>query len=383
MRHIYLDHNATTPLRAEVAEAMRQVIETEFGNPSSPHGRGRSARALIDQARRKTAALIGARPSEIIFTSGGTEADNLGVRGAVEATGRRGLVISAIEHHAVLDTAKNLADAGLVDLSVVPVSRDGVVSAEAVLDHVSEATALVSVMHANNEVGTLQPIEEIGRACRERGVLFHSDAIQTVGRLPLSMAELPVDLLSISAHKFGGPKGVGGLFVRRRLRLARVMHGGTQERELRPGTENLYGIVGMGAAAEVAATGLEEYGQRCRSLRDGLESGLRERVEGVTIHGGAQRRIPNTSSVTFDGVEAEALLVSLDMEGVQISSSSACTTGAMAPSHVLTAMGLGPRAAHCTVRFAWGHDNDENDLKRVLDVIPRIIRDLRNLAVYG
>ena len=380
MTRVYLDHNATTPVYPEVGDAVSSLLTTKFGNPSSAHAEGREARVMVDDARRQTAALIGARPSEIIFTSGGTEADNLAIMAAAGSGGH--IITSSIEHHAVLDAARYLEEAGRVELTVIPVDEDGLVGPADVHAAMRSNTSLVSIMYANNEIGTIEPVEEIGALCRERDVLFHTDAVQAVGKIPLDVHALPVDLLTLSAHKFGGPKGIGALYVRRGVRLQARQHGGSQERSIRPGTENVLGAVGMGAAAERTNNGLVAEAARVTSLRDRLEKALLDAVDGVKVNGGGAIRVPNTSSLTVEGVEGPALLLSLDLEGISCSSGSACTTGAQAPSHVLTAIGLDSEAAHCTVRLAWGWTNDETDLTRVIDTLPRVVRELRELAVF-
>ncbi len=379
-RQVYLDNNATTPLLPEVLQAMMPLLTEHFGNPSSAHGWGRRVRVLVDEARRNVATLIGARPSTVLFTSGGTEADNLALRGVAALRPGTHIVTTAIEHHAVLEGAKALEHEGLVRLSVVPVGADGVVSAEAIVDALEPDTGLVSVMLANNETGALQPVAQIAAACRRRQILMHTDAVQAAGKHPIDVEQLGVDLLSISAHKIGGPKGVGALYLRPGLKLNPLHHGGNQERGLRPGTENTAGIVGFGAAAQLAKANLDEECLRLKSLRDGFERELLRRVDGVRVNGPQEGRVPNTSSLTIRDVEAEALLLMLDMEGIAISAGSACTTGAMAPSHVLTAMGLSADEAHHTVRLAWGRSNGETDVDYVLDRMVSAIDDLRLLA---
>ncbi|MAE69817.1 MAG: cysteine desulfurase NifS [Gemmatimonadetes bacterium] len=374
MRRIYLDHNATTPLLPEAFEAMAGVLKDRFGNPSSSHSPGREARALVDRARREVAGLIGARPSTIVFTSGGTEADHLALGGVLKEGDH--VVTSSIEHHAVLDELRELERSGTIELTEVPVGSDGVVDPGAMLGALRDDTALVSLMFANNETGVVQPIDAVGAGCRSRGIPFHSDAVQAVGKLPIDVGSLPVDLLSLSAHKFGGPKGVGGLYLRRGFRLRPLRHGGEQERRLRPGTENVSGIVGMGVAARVVGEELETEAGRIRKLRDTFETELAGRLPDAHVNGAGADRVPNTTSVTIYGVDAEALLLLLDMEGIAVSAGSACTTGAAAPSHVLTAMGLDSRQAADTLRIAWGRVNDANDPPVLLRTLMSAVQSL-------
>jgi cysteine desulfurase len=359
---------------------MLPLLSDLFGNPSSAHGWGRQVRALVDEARQSVAALIGARASTLLFTSGGTEADNLALRGVAALHPGGHIVTTAIEHHAVLETARALEEEGLATLTVVPVATDGVVPAAAIIDAIRADTMLVSVMLANNETGALQPVEEVAAACRERRVLFHTDAVQAASKVALDVEQLGVDLLSLSAHKIGGPKGVGTLYLRRGLKLRPLHHGGSQERTLRPGTENVAGIVGFGAAARVVKSNQEAESQRLGSLRDRFETELCRRVDGIRINASGAARVATTSSLTIRDAEAEALLLMLDMDGIAISAGSACTTGAMAPSHVLTAMGLTAEEAHHTVRIAWGHCNEEADLDYLLARMVAAIEDLRLLA---
>ncbi len=374
MKGIYLDHNATTPLLPEAFEVMAGVLRDSFGNPSSSHSHGREARALVDRARREVAHLIGARPSTIVFTSGGTEADHLALGGVLDKGDH--VVTSTIEHHAVLDELRELERCGSISLTEVPVGRTGAVDADQMQGALRDDTALVSLMFANNETGVVQPIEAVGAGCRSRGIPFHTDAVQAAGRLPIDVGSLPVDLLALSAHKFGGPKGVGALYLRRGFRLRPLRHGGEQERRLRPGTENTSGIVGMGAAARIVGEELESEAPRIRNLRDSFESELARQVPGMCVNGAGSDRVPNTTSLTIDGVDAEALLLLLDMEGIAVSAGSACTTGAAAPSHVLTAMGLDSRQAAGTLRIAWGRVNDASDPPLLLRVLLSAVQSL-------
>ena len=378
---LYLDHNATTPVDPRVADAMDTAVRERFGNASSIHAFGQAAKAALDDARSAVAGLLGARPNDVIFTGGGTEADNLAVRGVAEAAlpaGRRHLVASAIEHEAVLNTLKALAKRGWTT-TLLPAGRSGVVDPADLEAAVSDRTALVSVMHANNEIGTVQPIARLAAVAHARGALFHTDAVQSAGKIPIDVAALGVDLLSISAHKFNGPKGVGALWVRRGMRLVAPTTGGRQERNRRAGTENVPAVVGLGAAAALAGGKLAAEAARLGALRDRLEAGLIERVPDAAVNGSGER-VPNTTNVSFPGVEAEALLIALDLEGVAVSTGSACSSGTLEPSHVLRAMGLTPRRAQSSIRFSLGLGNTAADVERVLDVLPPLVARLRALS---
>ena len=380
----YLDHNATTPVAAEVADAMHEAVRGCFGNASSIHAFGQAAKAALDDARSAVAALLGARPNDVIFTGSGTEADNLAVRGVAEAStaaGRRHLIASAIEHEAVLNTLKALSKRGWTS-TLLPVGAAGVVEPAALEAALTDDTALVSVMHANNEIGTLQPIAELAGIAHRRGAVFHTDAVQTAGKLPLDVGALGVDLLSISAHKFNGPKGVGALWIRRGMRLVAPTTGGRQERNRRAGTENVPAIVGLGVAARLAAAKLSREAARLRTLRDRLESSLLDRVPDTAVNGGGER-VPNTTNISFHGVEAEALLIALDLEGIAVSTGSACSSGTLEPSHVLRAMGLTPRRAQSSIRFSLGLGNTDDEIDRLVGVLPPLVARLRALSRAG
>ena len=382
VQRIYLDHNATTPVHPAAAEAMLAALRDEFGNPSSVHHFGQRAKAAVDQARTAVAALIGAEPSDVVFTSGGTESDNLAIRGAAEAlerTPRRHLVTSAIEHEAVLNTHKGLARRGWTT-TLLPVDETGIVSPEALGAALTDQTALVSVMHANNEIGTVQPIAELARLAHERGALFHTDAVQSAGKIPIDVKALGVDLLSISAHKFYGPKGIGALWLRRGLRLLPVLTGGKQERSRRAGTENVPGMVGMGAAAALARGKMAEEATRLAALRDRLEDGILRAVPGTAVNGARTLRVPNTANISFDRVEAESLLIALDLQGVAVSTGSACSSGTLEPSHVLKAMGFPPHRTQNSIRFSLGAANTDADIDHVIAVLPGIVDKLRSLT---
>ncbi len=382
MDRVYLDHAATTPVDPEVAQAMTHVLAEVPGNPSSIYAEGRAARALVDRAREDVAAAILADPSEIVFTSGGTEADNLALRGVLKAREGEadGLIVSAIEHHAVLDTAEDLVRHGQARVTHVPVDHDGLVDPNAVGVAFDEGTALVSIMHANNEIGTIEPIERIGELCRRNGVTFHTDAVQTVGVLPFDVRALPVDLVSINAHKFYGPKGVGALYVRRGTRIATMQTGGGQEKGRRTGTENVAGIVALGVAMRIAAARRERDLARMTALRDRLISGVRVRIPNAILTGHPTRRLPNNASFCFPGTQGESLIVALDLEGISVSSGSACTSGSTEPSHVLKAIGLDREVAQGSLRITVGRDTTEADVDRLLDVLPRIVERLRSVS---
>lgn len=389
-RSAYFDHNATTPIRPEVREGMEPYLREQYGNPSSVYAFGQQARKAVDEAREAVASLIGAGdPYEVLFTSSGTEADNLAIQGVAFANRSRGqhIVVSAVEHHAVLNTCRYLEEHHGFRLTIVPVDGTGRVDPQRVAQSLTRETILVSIMHANNEVGTIQPIAEIGALCRARGVLFHTDAVQTLGKLPIRVDSLNVDLLSMSAHKIYGPKGVGALYIRQGTRLHALLHGGAHERNRRAGTENVAGIVGFGVACQLAAqelgvgVGLEREEQpRLAGLRDQLQRGLMERIPCLRVNGHPTERIANTLNVCIEYVEGEALILGLDLEGVIVSTGSACTSGLLEPSHVLMAMGIPPQVAQGSLRFSLGRDNTEKDVAYALDVVPRVVERLRAIS---
>jgi cysteine desulfurase len=382
---VYLDYNATTPVDPAVLDAMLPFLAENFGNAGSVHSAGQRARAAVDSARESAAALIGAKPSEIVFTSGGTEADNLALFGTVAASrkSRKHIITTAIEHHAILHSCEELARQG-IDVTVVPVStaRDsqGIVDPEEIRGALRPETVLISVMHANNELGTVQPIEEIGRIAAEAGVCFHCDAVQSAGKIPLDVNALGVDLLSISAHKICGPKGAGALYVRTGTKIAPRFYGGHAERDLRPGTENVPGIVGLGKAAELARKLLTEDSARIRSLRDRLETALIERIPTVRRNGDSARRVPNTSNLEFPGAGGEALLIGLDLFGIECSTGAACSSGSTEPSHVLLASGLSYDEARSSLRFSLGRATTASEIEHAIAVIPAVVERIRALS---
>ena len=385
MTRIYLDHNATTPVAPPVADAMTSALRTVFGNPSSVHAYGQEAKTALDEARASVARLIGAEPTEIVFTSGGSESNNLAIRGVAEAVGdspRRHLVASAIEHEAVLRTLKALDRRGR-PTTLVGVDGRGVVTVERLAEALTDETALVSIMHANNEIGTIQPIAELSALARARGALMHTDAVQSVGKIPVDVRGLGVDLLSLSGHKFNGPKGAGVLWIRRGTRLHAQMTGGRQERNRRAGTENLPAIVGLGAAARRLLEAREAAAPGVTPLRDRLEAGILAEVPGTAVNGDSKARVGNTSNVSFHGVEAESLLIALDLEGIAVSTGSACSSGTLEPSHVLRAMGFSPHRTQNSIRFSLGLGNTAADVDRVVAVLPGIVDRLRALAGRG
>ena len=385
MSRVYLDHNATTPVAPEVADRMDRAIRDLWGNASSVHHFGQQAKAGIDDARSQVAALLGAEASEIIFTAGGTESDNFAIRGAAEAlepTGRRHLIASAIEHEAVLNTLKALGRRGW-RVTLLPVDQGGVLDPDALRDAITDDTAIVSVMHANNEIGTIQPVAELAAIAKAHGALVHTDAVQTAGKIQIDVKALGIDLLSISGHKFYGPKGVGALWLRKTVRLTPFVTGGRQERNRRAGTENVPGIVGLGVAAERARMKLVAEAKRVEPLRDRLEHGILSAVSGAERNGVAQPRVPNTSNISFARIESESLLIGLDLEGLAVSSGSACSSGTLEPSHVLKAMGLPHARTLSSIRFSLGESNTEADIDRVIKVLPPLVEKLRSLSTVG
>jgi cysteine desulfurase len=379
---IYFDHNATTPVAPAVVETMSGVLTGHFGNPSSVHHFGQQAKSVLDEARSEVATLIGAEPSELVFTSGGTESDNFALRGvadALEATGRRHLIASSIEHEAVLVTLKALSRKGW-QVTLLPVDQSGLVKPETLDAALTDGTALVSVMHANNEIGTVQPIAELSRIARAKGAVFHTDAVQSVAKIPVDVRALGVDLLSLSAHKFNGPKGVGALWIRRGTRVSAILTGGKHERTRRAGTENVPAIAGLGTAARLAKVKLIEEMGRLTALRDRLERMVLEQVPGTAINGAREPRVPNTTNISFEGTEAESLLIALDLEGFAVSTGSACSSGTLEPSHVLRAMGFPPHRTQNSIRISLGLGNTDAQVDQFVAKLPGVVSKLRSLT---
>ena len=379
---VYLDNAATTMVRKEVVDAMIPAFTTYYGNPSSLHEYAREAEQLLDAARKDVAAIIGAKPDEIVFTGGGSESDNMALRGAVAANKKKGkhVITSAVEHHAVLYTLQAMEREGLIDLTILPVDEYAVVSAESVANALRDDTVLVSVMFANNEVGTINPIAEIGKICRDKGVLFHTDAVQATGHVPIDVVKMNIDLLSISAHKFHGPKGVGVLYIRKGVRIPSLIIGGGQEKKRRAGTENVPGIVGLATALKLANEHMAENAVRVGALRDKLLKGIAERIPDVKLNGHPTKRLPNNVNYSIRYIEGESILLMLDINGIAASSGSACTSGALDPSHVLLAMGLPHEIAHGSLRLTLSEFTTEEEIDYVLDLLPQIVQRLRDMS---
>lgn len=382
VRRIYFDHSATTPVRPEVAEVMQHYLTGNFGNPTSLHYFGRQVRKALEEAREKVAVAIGAKPEEIVFTSGGTESDNMAVHGVAMINKNRGnhIITSAVEHHAVINTVKALGKQGFT-VTILPVDKYGLVSVEDLANAITDKTILISIMHANNEVGTIQPIKELAAVAREKGVLFHTDAVQSMGKIPVNVDELGVDLLTISGHKIYGPKGVGALYIRKGTRWRQsLFHGGAQERLRRAGTENVPGIIGLGKACELAVQDLEKESAYLTTLRDKLIKEVTDKISNVRVTGHPTHRLPNHASFCFEFIEGESMLLSLDMKGIAASSGSACTSGSLEPSHVLLAMGIPHELAHGSIRITLGRDNTGEDIDYFMEVMPPIVERLRAMS---
>ena len=382
MTRIYFDYNATTPVAPAVVDEVVRVTRDVFGNASSVHAFGQQAKTVVDAARSALAALLGADPSEVVFTSGGTEADNFAIRGAAEAlepAGRRHLIASAIEHEAVLNTLKALARRGW-RTTLLRLDETGVVAPDRLREAITDDTALVSVMHANNEIGTIQPVAELAAIAHAHGALMHTDAVQSAGKIPVDVRALGVDLLSVSAHKFNGPKGAGALWIKRGTRMQPVMTGGKHERNRRAGTENVPALAGLGVAATLAAQKMSSEALRVAALRDRLEAGILRAVPGTAVNGARESRVPNTTNISVDHIEAESLLIALDLEGVAVSTGSACSSGTLEPSHVLRAMGLPPHRTQNSLRFSLGMFSNQEEVDRVIELMPRLVEKLRGLT---
>jgi len=381
-RRVYLDHNASTPVHPEVLAEMLPYFGEVFGNPSSIHAFGREAREGMDRARERVASFLNVSPSEIVFTSGGTESDNFALKGLAGARGKGHIITSQVEHHAVLRAARALEAQGF-DLTVVGVDEFGMVDPDDVQRAIRPDTAAISIMHANSEVGTLQPIEAIGRIARERGVPFHVDAVQTFGKMPIDVNALGIDVLSFSAHKIYGPKGVAGVFIRKGTKMVAVQHGGEHERRRRAGTENVAGIVGLGKAVEVRARDMQSEAPRVAALRDRLWEGVRGRVPEVRLSGHPTQRLPGTASLLFRHVESESIVLGLDLKGIGVSAGSACTSGNVEPSHVLVAMGVSVDWAMGAVRCSLGRSTSTEDIDYVVECIEPLVRKLRQAMPVG
>ena len=384
MDRIYLDNAATTAVSPEVLTAMLPYFTECYGNPSSIQSTGRDAHKAVDAARRQVAAAINADPAEIYFTAGGSESDNWAIKGTAFAKRDKGnhIITTAIEHHAVLHTCQWLEKQGF-EVTYLPVDENGLVSVEDVEKAITDKTILISIMAANNEIGTIEPIAEIGALARSKGILFHTDAVQAVGAIPLDVKAMNIDMLSMSGHKFHGPKGIGALYVRKGVRLDTLIAGGAQERGKRAGTENLPGIVGIGKAIEIATRDMEANAERMTRLRDKLIHGILEEIPDVRLNGHPTRRLPNNVNVSVRYIEGEALLLRLDLAGIAGSSGSACTSGSLDPSHVLLAIGLPHEIAHGSLRLTLGTDTTEADIDEVLDKLPGIVKNLRDMSVLN
>jgi len=390
MNRVYLDYNATTPVEPAVLDALLPYFSEEFGNAASIHTPGQQARAAAETAREQVAALIGARPQEIVFTSGGTESDNHAVFGVVgqaflpvsssrNADSFPHIITTAIEHEAVLNVCQALEKSG-VRVTYLATDRAGQIDLDELQRDIRPETVLITIMHANNELGTVQPLEEIGRIAKDRDIYFHTDAVQSAGKVAIEVTPLGADLLSLSAHKFYGPKGIGALYIRSGTPLRQLLYGGHHQRGFRPGTENVAGIVGLGKAAEIARASLAADARRVSSLRDKLEQGLLARVPHARVNGSAAPRTPNTTNLVFPGLEGEALLIALDLKGLACSTGAACSSGAVEPSHVLTAIGLPPEEARASLRFSLGRGTTEQEIDFALQVVPAAVEQLRELS---
>ena len=382
VQRFYFDHNATTPLAPEVLETVVSCLGQVYGNASSIHHYGQSAKQRLEQARRQLASLLHCSPTELVFTGGGTEADNLAILGVARAAGQGHVVTTAIEHPAVLMTVKQLEREGFA-VTGIRVGSNGIVSPDDVRRALRPDTVLVSVMHANNELGTVQPLAEIARVTREAGVLLHSDGVQALGKIPVDVEALGVDLYSLSAHKLYAPKGVGALYARKGARFSPIVFGGHHERDRRPGTENVPGIAGFGAAADLAAASLATDSERLSTLRDRLESAVLDRIPGTGVNGSRWNRVPNTGNLYFDGIDGEALTIALDLRGFAVSTGAACSSGAIAPSHVLTAIGLDADRARASMRFSLGRSNTAEQVDALVEALTASVQHLRRISVHA
>lgn len=380
-KKIYLDHAATTPVKPEVLEVMLPYFTEKYGNPSSIYSIGRENRKAIEDAREKVAKALNALPKEIFFTSGGSESDNWAIKGVAYANQTKGrhIITTNIEHHAVLNTCKYLERQGF-EVTYVPVKENGIVDVGDIKKAIRPDTILISIMFANNEIGTIQPIKEIGALAREKGIYFHTDAVQAIGNIPVDVKDMNIDLLSLSAHKFYGPKGVGVLYIRGGVKIHTFIHGGEQERGKRASTENVAGIVGLGKAIEIANTNIDTYNEKLSKLRDRAIKEILEKVPYSRLNGDAEKRLPGNVNISFEFVEGESILLSLDMKNICASSGSACTSGSLDPSHVLLAIGLPHEIAHGSLRLTFGEKNTDSDIDYLLEVLPPIIEKLRAMS---
>jgi cysteine desulfurase len=381
MRRVYLDHNATTPVHPEVLEAMMPFFQDQFGNASSIHWAGREVKKYLDDAREKVASLLNATPEEVIFTGCGTESDNMAIKGVAYALQDKGrhIITTEVEHHAVLHTCQFLEKAGF-EVTYLPVDSDGLIDLEKLRLSIKNQTILITIMFANNETGTVFPMQEIGELARGKGVIFHTDAIQAVGKLPIDLKQLPVDILSLSGHKLYAPKGIGAQYIRAGTKLTPLIHGGGQERNRRAGTENIPYIIGLGKASEIAQRDFQGRSEHLLALRERLHRGIINRIPHVKLNGHPTKRLPNTLNLSFLYIEGESLLLNLDLEGIAVSSGSACTSGSLEPSHVLLAMGIPHEIAQSAIRLSLGWSNTQEDVDYVVEVLPRIVQRLRDMS---
>ena len=384
MKKVYLDYAATTPTHPEVVKEMLPFFNEVYGNPSSVYQIAQRAKGAVEEAREKVARLINAEAQEIIFTSGGTEADNMAIKGIAFANKKRGneIITSKIEHHAVLNTCKWLEKQGF-KVTYISVDKYGMIDFDELKKSLTDKTILISIMHANNEVGTIEPISEIARIAKKRKIYFHTDAVQTVGKIPINVKESGIDLLSLSGHKLYGPKGVGALYIRKGIKVLPLIHGGHHEMNKRAGTENVPGIVGLGKACEIAVKEMATEGKRLKVLRDRLYKGLSERIDEIVLNGHPVNRLPGNLNICVRYIKSESMLLNLDLEGIYASSGSACTSGSLEPSHVLLAMGIPPEIAHGSLRFSLGRDTTKEDIDRVIKVLPPIVEKLRAMSPFG
>lgn len=380
-RMIYLDHAATTPVRTDVIEEMLPYFNQKFGNPSSIYSLGRDSKKAIEESRERVAKAIGAQPREIFFTGSGTEADNWAIKGVAYANRQKGkhIITTAIEHHAVLHTCQYLESDGF-EVTYLPVDADGLVTTEQVSAAIRPDTILVTIMFGNNEIGTIQPIAEIGKVTREKGVYFHTDAVQAMGNVKIDVSDMNIDLLSMSSHKFYGPKGIGALYIKKGVKITSFLHGGAQERGRRASTENVAAIVGLAKALEIATENLESYNRKLSALRDRTIDEIQKKVPFVKLNGHREKRLPGNVNFSFEFIEGESLLLMLDMKGIAASSGSACTSGSLDPSHVLLAIGLPHEIAHGSLRITFGDENSDSDVDYLMEILPGIVQRLREMS---